>query len=282
MASPTTQIDSLASLEIALGELSSQFGGEAVWWRGHAKIDWALAPGGFRKRPSGLAYNPTSLFNNFKMRATGRLGHRKTPSSDIDWLFLSQHYGLPTTVLDWTENPLTALFFAVGDGAHEESDACLWALSPTKLNVEYADPANPGTSQRGLIDPDERPVQAIVMKTIGFKDEAIRNRIFPEVPEELGLPSLPQVIALASMEMDERIVAQTGRFTLHGSSSPLDCLNGKEEFLRKFTIPSLAKKKLRNMLNLMGIRRWTLFPDLQSLASELKDNDFISINPGAA
>ena len=77
-------------------------------YRGHADENWKLVPSAFRDGVSGIV-DGEQLAGLRKV--SSRFANPK-PQCDLEWLVLAQHYRVPTTLLDWTANPLVALFFA--------------------------------------------------------------------------------------------------------------------------------------------------------------------------
>lgn len=103
---------------------------ELIWFRGHGNKKWKLVP--------TLARNPrhlkaeNALMKRFMQNATPHID--VPPREEWEWIFLMQHHRAFTRLLDWTESPLAALYFAVGNKAHWRVDAAVWCLKPVALN----------------------------------------------------------------------------------------------------------------------------------------------------
>jgi FRG domain len=226
---------------------------DTAFWRGHADADWTLQAQVFRRpreHPDLSSYNESGLIGHFvSLAPTRSLAKTPDPRDYFGWLFLAQHYGLPTRLLDWTESPLIALYFAATEG-HEDRDGCVWALWPGGLNRCYD----------GSLD------------LVQIRD--------PKVKEIAKCAFVPGqecdqvIIAIDGREIDLRMLVQMGRFTLHAHGTPIENLPGSEGWSRRYIVPKEAKTKIRNQLAAFGIRQWNLFPDLANLATNLRGRRF--------
>jgi hypothetical protein len=135
------EIDSIASLlDHASRSYFAQARGRWVF-RGHSDMKYTLVPSVGRDSHSSRTRQKyeRSLFDIFQREAHGLLA--ALPTTEWEWLSLARHHGLPTRLLDWTHNPLVALYFAVE--ANPEVDGELFALNAVTKGSESVRTGSP-------------------------------------------------------------------------------------------------------------------------------------------
>ena len=81
------------------------------------------------------------LLDDFRIRSAPYL-----PVADYDdWelLAIAQHNGMATRLLDWTQNALAALYFAVREESKNREDGVLWILPFSSESIAKQDKESP-------------------------------------------------------------------------------------------------------------------------------------------
>lgn len=244
------EFSSTAELLERLRQLAEQAQGQTVWFRGHCRESYKLLPS--LARNERALEREQLLSKRFKQNASPF--RASPPQDEWEWLFLMQHFGIPTRLLDWTESPLVALYFAVNDTDtnHDDSDATIWVLLPEQYNYEL---------------PRLQPTVSVDIPCFGV------DRVLEDYrPDQIALEAMSSKLPVAAIahRKNERIMAQLGVFTImHRDMTPLEEIAGNQ--LAKLTIPAAAKASLRTELDALRINRLSLFPELVSVAELTKE-----------
>ncbi len=279
--------------------------GERAVYRGHRDFNWILIAKLFRDhhaKPENISDNPSDvekqllsehlpmkvahnlenrLFNDFSrylyayrpdLISTVPEDEKSNTRAMQEWrqLSIAQHYGLPTRFLDFTTNVLVALFFAVEkpvarrkttEGQFQEQDSAVWCIEvPNRLKVwQVLKETNVWLSPLDFAKKGSDPPIAHFVNT-AFVPEHIDERIR----------------AQGSVFMCEPRGKKEG-WLLHTNlrdKTKIDINNktGEEKDTKtlKIRIPWETRESLQVQLDLVGINRANLFPDLSSAASYLE------------
>jgi FRG domain len=241
------EVNSIPDLIAALERDQKNYQG-AIWFRGQASEKWALLPGYLRLLS---APSESTLLKRFKQSAAMLLD--RDPKDTFDWLFLMQHYGLPTRLLDWSESPLVALYFAVEEHEkHQELDAALWCLRPSELNKK----ANIEDDHEEFFIPS-------------FDDQELGNYSLESLANGPKRTRLLPIATIATRN-NARIQAQLGVFTIHHLDEvPIESI-GDSSHVIKYVIPRGQRKFILDQLRLLGFSKFTMFPELSSIGDNIK------------
>lgn len=221
-----------------------QFSRKSSWFRGHGNNDFELHSGLFRldlKEIFNYIEAEVVLYRKFI-----NIGHLHHNTSDWNLLYLMQHHGVITRLLDWSESFNVALFFAYKNWKFGEL-ACVWMLHPTELN-------SLSTGKTQFLMPRE---------TTSYEDFLFGKAHFNDYS-----------VALYPVRNSNRVVAQQGVFTLQGNSLlPLDAEHGgalvNNGDLKKIVLTENLRDDVARYLEISGVNYYTLFPDLDGLAKEV-------------
>jgi hypothetical protein len=233
-------------------------------FRGHSKVDWKLESS-LERLLSPIGWDPAVAkrcedytLSTFQSKAHHYISQDLLPTSKLGWLSMMQHHGVPTRLLDFTESPFFALFFAFNRQRPKIDEYCaLWAINCRQLmqnsiaKLESNIPDFKYTYNDVSVYPDEIFSEYI--------DTDERDLLWVTEPKLRNL----------------RLERQKGTFLICGNIEKRiqDVLfnNISSEGVHKIIIPFSISREIFHILNSMGIDNSRLFDNIDGLSADINN-----------
>lgn len=251
-------------------------------FRGMEDYAYELLPGLFRKTITVTSENKAvnkkylafsdemGILLNFIQEASAYT--KNIPANDyVRWAELAQHYGVPTRFLDWTENPLVALYFACE--SNSGTDAVVWILH--KMNfTHYANERDktrvPKTNEANILDllttcpKNKEKYQTLYKSPLIYTPYYFDNRMSAQASwfmvwgtEQEPLETMFEDSNYMRIKESEVDVRSCGK-------------NTGNQFVCKVLVHAYDKQKIIRQLDYMGINAKALFPGLDGVGRHIE------------
>lgn len=255
----------------------------AIWFRGEPKSRTPLTPSVFRKEKVNkekkyYIYNERGMMWDLQRR----ISEYREIDNPFERLCMAQHYLVPTRILDWTENPLIALYFAVSE-EKKRNDGKFFILNPLTLNDlngwkdgknRLHDSTDYGTlfrSEMAFVRSQKEWAIRLNLKYKEFDWERHSEDLKSEnLNWENGQQSIwfSNPVAVVQPWSQPRMRLQASVCTLHGGwlnysvgKIPRTGILNKRIYM-EFTIKSGIKQDIRRELLSLGIHKGSVFPEI--------------------
>jgi hypothetical protein len=231
---------------------------EAIWYRGCRDQNHTLTPTLMRDTaglsPAVHDQIERDLFFEFQARAPEL---RRLGLSEWEYLFYGRHFRVPTRLMDWTDTFGVAVYFAVENWSRDEGKKpAIWMMNPYALNETTW---------------DEREIT--LPRYLGLYDGDFWD--FGEMLAASGKWAWDEAVAIYPIQINERVRAQRGWFTIHGNKrTALEAQCPRH--VAKLVLEPDCVEDAKDFLELAGFNQFSIYPDLDHLSEWLREQNLRS------
>ncbi|MFA0629711.1 FRG domain-containing protein [Vibrio sp. 10N.222.49.A3] len=254
-----------------------------IFYRGHGNKSYGLTPSIYRK--DEWINNEHKMIQELLIRCPKDFDGKQ---SSFEKLVKMQHYDLPTRLLDITENPLVALYFACSSKLDSEKDGELIFFKIPKKDIKYFDSdtvsvvsniawlknnfslPNKFSGDSQSFHSEDNEHADVLMHCIRQEKPHFRERVNPK--------HIQSVVCVKPKLDNQRIIRQDGAFLLFGvdETKRFSAQIEPDWILQpngnRYIIKAKDKPEINKQLASLGISKAKLFPEIDMVSQFIKDD----------